>query len=90
MSLLGRRIAFALPEGHFSMPQIIGEIEKMLLNVQQILSIRSFFLVPFGPAGKGDKQIFLARLDLLYETVLQALAERQLQPVYLEPCWLPH
>jgi dipicolinate synthase subunit B len=67
-----------------------GSSENLLLNVQQILSIKSFFLVPFGPAGKGDKQIFLARLDLLHETVLQALAERQLQPVYLEPCWLPH
>jgi len=67
-----------------------GDSENLLQNVQQILSIKSFFLVPFGPAGKGEKQLFLARLDLLYDTVLQALAERQLQPVYIEPCWLPH
>jgi dipicolinate synthase subunit B len=67
-----------------------GDSENLLLNVQQILSIKSIFLVPFGPVGKGEKQIFLARLDLLYETVLQALAQRQLQPVFIEPCWLPH
>ncbi|MBS3949010.1 MAG: hypothetical protein KGZ57_12080 [Dethiobacter sp.] len=67
-----------------------GDSENLLQNVQQILSIKSFFLVPFGPAQKGEKQIYLARLDLLYETVGHALAQRQLQPVYMEPCWLPH
>jgi dipicolinate synthase subunit B len=67
-----------------------GDSENVLQNVQQIISLHSFFLVPFGPVEKGGKQVFLARLDLLYETVAHAMEKRQLEPVYLEPCWLPH
>lgn len=67
-----------------------GDSENVLQNVQQIIGIHSFFLVPFGPAKQGGKQVFLARLDLLYETVALAMESRQLEPVYLEPCWLPH
>ena len=67
-----------------------GDSEGLLQNVEQILSIKSFFLVPFGPVEQGDKQIYLARLDLLTETVAYAMEDRQLEPVYLEPCWLPH
>ncbi|EEG77423.1 HFCD family protein [Dethiobacter alkaliphilus] len=67
-----------------------GDSESLLQNVEQILSIKSFFLVPFGPVDQGGKQIYLARLDLLAETVTYAVQDRQLEPVYLEPCWLPH
>ncbi|HZK24303.1 MAG TPA: hypothetical protein VFC74_02825 [Oscillospiraceae bacterium] len=66
-----------------------GDSENLLQNVQQILSLKSFFLVPFGPTDEDGKQIYLSRLDLLYETVLQALQQKQLTPVYIEPCWLP-
>ncbi|MCR3921882.1 MAG: hypothetical protein NUK65_05095 [Firmicutes bacterium] len=66
-----------------------GDSENLLQNVQQILSLKSFFLVPFGPSDDGGKQIFLARLDLLYDTVVQAMQQKQLEPMYLEPCWLP-
>lgn len=66
-----------------------GDSEDLLQNVQQIISLKSFFLVPFGPTDEGGKQIYLSRLDLLYETVLHALQQKQLTPVYLEPCWLP-
>jgi dipicolinate synthase subunit B len=67
-----------------------GDSEGLLQNVQQIITIKTVFLVPFGPREQGEKQVFLARLDLLYETVVYALAQRQLQPLYLEPYWLPH
>ncbi len=67
-----------------------GDSEGLMQNVQQIINIKTIFLVPFGPRQQGEKQVFLARLDLLYETVIYALAQRQLQPVYLEPFWLPH
>jgi dipicolinate synthase subunit B len=67
-----------------------GDSENLFLNVAQILNLKNFYLVPFGPVEKGNKQIFLARLELLFDTVLYALAHRQLQPVYIEPCWLPH
>ncbi len=67
-----------------------GDSEYLLQNVQQIINLKTFFLVPFGPAEQGDKQVYLSRLDLLYETVLQAMNNQQLHPVYLEPCWLPH
>ena len=67
-----------------------GDSEGLLQNVEQILSIKSFFLVPFGPVAQGEKQIYLARLDLLSETVVCAMDDRQLEPVYMEPCWLPH
>ncbi|MDW7651783.1 MAG: flavoprotein [Bacillota bacterium] len=67
-----------------------GDSENLLENVQQILSVKTFFLVPFGPTAQGDKQVYLARLDLLCETVAHAMQNRQLEPVYLEPCWLPH
>ena len=67
-----------------------GDSEGLLQNVQQIINIKTVFLVPFGPRDQGEKQVFLARLDLLYETVVYALAQRQLQPLYLEPFWLPH
>ena len=67
-----------------------GDSENLLQNVQQIVNIKTFFLVPFGPVEQGDKQVYLSRLDLLYETVLSACQNRQLEPMYLEPCWLPH
>jgi dipicolinate synthase subunit B len=67
-----------------------GDSENLFLNVSQILNLKNFYLVPFGPVNKANKQIFLARLELLYDTVLHALASKQLQPVYIEPCWLPH
>jgi dipicolinate synthase subunit B len=66
-----------------------GDSQNLFSNVQQILSMKTLFLVPFGPTEKGDKHIYLSRLDLLYETVAFAMEQRQLQPVYLEPCWLP-
>jgi dipicolinate synthase subunit B len=67
-----------------------GDSEHVLTNVEQIISLHSFFLVPFGPITKKGKQVYLARLDLLYETVAQAMERKQLEPIYLEPCWLPH
>ena len=67
-----------------------GDSEGLLQNVQQILNLKTFFLVPFGPAQQGDKQVYLARVDLLCDTVTQAMQHKQLEPVYLEPCWLPH
>jgi dipicolinate synthase subunit B len=67
-----------------------GDSDGVMQNVQQILSLHSFFLVPFGPVNQPGKRVFLARLDLLFETVAQAMERRQLAPVYLEPCWLPH
>lgn len=67
-----------------------GDSDGVLQNVQQILSLQSFFLVPFGPVEQKGKQVFLARLDLLCETVTQAMERKQLEPVYLEPCWVPH
>jgi dipicolinate synthase subunit B len=67
-----------------------GDSEGVLENVEQIIGLHSFFLVPFGPVDQKGKQVFLARLDLLYETVAQAMVQRQLEPVYLEPCWVPH
>ncbi|NLM45357.1 MAG: hypothetical protein GX200_00955 [Firmicutes bacterium] len=66
-----------------------GDSENLLQNVQQILSLKSIFLVPFGPALHGGKQIYLSRLDLLVETVAHAIEEKQLEPVFLESCWLP-
>lgn len=67
-----------------------GDSENLFRNVAQILNLKNFYLVPFGPIQKADKQVFLSRLELLYDTILYALARRQLRPVYLEPCWLPH
>ncbi len=67
-----------------------GDSEHLFQNVAQILNLKNFYLVPFGPSQKEDKQVFLSRLELLYDTILYALDHRQLRPVYLEPCWLPH
>lgn len=67
-----------------------GDSGNLFVNVSQILNLKNFYMVPFGPAEKGNKQVFLARLDLMIDTVIYALASKQIQPVYLEPCWLPH
>lgn len=67
-----------------------GDSEDLMQNIQQIISLKTFFLVPFGPVEKDSKQVYLSRLDLLYDTVLYAMSNQQLQPVYLEPYWLPH
>lgn len=67
-----------------------GDSENLFQNVAQVLNLKNFYLVPFGPILKEDKQVFLSRLELLYDTILYALARRQLRPVYLESCWLPH
>jgi len=67
-----------------------GDSEEVLQNAQQIIRLQNFFLVPFGPEQQGSKQVFLARLDLLYETVALAMEKRQLEPVYLETYWFPH
>ena len=67
-----------------------GDSENLFHNVAQILNLKNFYLVPFGPVDKDDRQIFLSRLDLLCDTVQYALASKQLQPVYFEQCWLPH
>lgn len=67
-----------------------GNSENLLQNIQQIMSLKSIFFVPFGPARQGGKQIYLSRLDLLFETVSHALEAKQLEPVYLENCWLPN
>ncbi|HHX73438.1 MAG TPA: hypothetical protein GX699_00850 [Firmicutes bacterium] len=66
-----------------------GDSENLLQNVQQILSLKSIFLVPFGTVLHGGKQIYLSRLDLLVETVAHAIEEKQLEPVFIESCWLP-
>ncbi|NLZ92762.1 MAG: hypothetical protein GX922_01900 [Firmicutes bacterium] len=66
-----------------------GNSENLLQNVQQILSLKSIFLVPFGTSEEGGKQIYLSRLDLLYDTVLQAMEQKQITPVYLETFYLP-
>ncbi|NLP36091.1 MAG: hypothetical protein GX357_00360 [Firmicutes bacterium] len=67
-----------------------GNSENLLQNIQQILSLKSIFIVPFGPAKQEGKQIYLSRLDLLFETVNHALEAKQLEPVYIENCWLPN
>ncbi|MBT9167540.1 MAG: Dipicolinate synthase subunit B [Syntrophomonadaceae bacterium] len=67
-----------------------GDSEEVLQNAQQIISLQNFFLVSFGPEQQGRKQVFLARLDLLYETVAMAMEKRQLEPVYLETYRFPH
>ena len=67
-----------------------GNSENLLQNVQQILSLKSIFLVPFGTKEEGGKQIYLSRLDLLYDTVLQAMEQKQITPVYLENYQLPN
>jgi dipicolinate synthase subunit B len=66
-----------------------GDSDHLLQNVQQILSLKSIFLVPFGPVVQEGKQIYLSRLDLLSDTVHYAIEQRQLEPMYIEPCWLP-
>ena len=67
-----------------------GDSENLLENIQQIISLKSIFLVPFGPVEKRGKQIYLSRLDLLFDTVIYAMEQKQLEPVFLEPCWLPN
>ncbi|HHU29364.1 MAG TPA: dipicolinate synthase subunit B, partial [Firmicutes bacterium] len=67
-----------------------GDSENLLENIQQIISLKSIFLVPFGPVEQKGKQIYLSRLDLLFDTVIYAMEQKQLEPVFLEPCWLPN
>lgn len=67
-----------------------GDSSDLFVNVAQIMSLHRVFLVPFGPVQKDEKRIFISRMELILDTVLFALAQKQLQPVYLEPCWLPH
>lgn len=67
-----------------------GDSENLLQNVRQIISLKAFFLVPFGPVDDGEKQVYLSRLDLICDTVVYAMEQKQLEPVYLEQYWLPH
>lgn len=67
-----------------------GDSENLLENIRQIISLKSIFLVPFGPVEQKGKQIYLSRLDLLFDTVIYAMEQKQLEPVFLEPCWLPN
>lgn len=54
-------------------------------NIGQLLNTKNFFFVPFGQDNPAEKPNSLdARLELLVDTIEQALLGRQLQPVLIE------
>lgn len=54
-------------------------------NIGQLLNTKNFYFVPFGQDSPAEKPNSLdARLELLSETIEQALLGRQLQPVLIE------
>jgi len=54
-------------------------------NIGQLLNAKNFYFVPFGQDNPFEKPYSLeAKLELLTETIEQALIGRQLQPVLIE------
>lgn len=58
-----------------------------LKNFGVLMNTEHVYFVPFGQDNykkKKKKNSLVAKMDLIYDTVLEALEERQIQPVLVE------
>ncbi len=66
-----------------------GDSGDLVAHIEQLLALKTVYLVPFGTTRPESKQVIITRMDLISETVLHAFMNKQIQPVVLEHHWLP-
>ena len=66
-----------------------GNSGDLVAHIEQLLALKGIYFVPFGSVRHQSKQFIVTRMELIKETVVQALMQKQIQPVIFEHHWFP-
>lgn len=66
-----------------------GSSGDLVRHIEQLLNLKSSYLIPVGPLPHLRQQFIITRMDLIKETVVDTFMHGQVRPIIFEHHWLP-